>query len=203
MGMDHRAACYDRLVMGAVAEHLSYEQYLAFSESAEGFWEYHDGVAVAMVAPSTEHARIVSELVRALGRTLEPPCMSLASGLKVRVEATNRTLLPDVTVVCSELEPSATDPQAIINPLVVFEVLSPSTEAHDQGPKFHQYRRLPSLREYVVVAQDRRFASVSRRAGDLWAFEDIERGGVLRLEGVGIELSLDDIYRDPLGVIVP
>lgn len=189
--------------MGAVAEHLSYEQYLAFSESAEGLWEFHDGAAVAMVAPSTEHARIVSRLVALLGRTIEPPCVALASGLKVRVEATNRTLLPDVTVVCGGLERSAVDPHAIINPTVVIEVLSPSTEAFDQGPKFHQYRRIATLREYVVLAQDRRFASISRRAGDLWSFEDLEAGATLQLEGVDLQLPLDDIYRDALGPIVP
>ncbi|MCA9709634.1 MAG: Uma2 family endonuclease [Myxococcales bacterium] len=188
--------------MGAVAESLTYEQYLAFSESTEGLWEYHDGVVVAMVAPSSEHARIIGQLIRLIGRSGRQSCVAVPSGLKVRVEATNRTLLPDVTVICGELSRSSTDPQAIVNPVVVIEVLSPSTEAYDQGPKFHQYRRVPSLREYVVVAQDRRFASISRRTGDLWAFEDVEADGTLTLEGAGLQLPLHEIYHDGLGVIV-
>ncbi|MEM9462269.1 MAG: Uma2 family endonuclease [Myxococcota bacterium] len=189
--------------MGAVAEILSYEEYLALSESAEWLWEYHDGVAVAMTAPSPEHARLISRLVQRLSPSDGRACVALPPGLKVRIEATNRTLLPDVTVVCGSLEHSKVDPNAIVNPITVVEVLSPSTEAFDQGPKFHQYRRIPSLREYVVVAQDRRFVSVYRRAGDLWAFEDIEAGGVLKLEGAQAEVPLDDIYRDAFGVIVP
>jgi Uma2 family endonuclease len=188
--------------MGAVAEHLSYAEYLALAASTEAHWEYHDGRAVAMVAPSPEHARIIGQLVLLLGRPGKPTCAALPSGLKVRIEATNRTLIPDVTVVCGALLRSEVDPQAITNPVVVFEVLSPSTEAYDQGPKLHQYRRIPSLREYVVVAQDRRFASVCRRVGDLWAFEDVGAGGVLKLEGLSLQLPLDDLYCDGLGVIV-
>jgi Uma2 family endonuclease len=186
----------------AAAQSLTYEQYLALSAAHEGLLEFHDGAVVAMVAPSPEHARLVAQLVRLLQPRGDRACAALPAGLKVRVEATNRTLLPDVTVVCGSLERSSTDAQAIINPVVVFEVLSPSTEDYDLGPKFHQYRRLPTLREYVVVAQDRRFVSVSRRAGDLWAFEDIGPGGVLRLASIDLELAMDALYRDPLGSIV-
>ncbi|MCX4245317.1 Uma2 family endonuclease [Paraliomyxa miuraensis] len=188
---------------GDAAHDLSYEQYLALAESAEDWLEYHDGIIVAMVAPSPEHARIVAQLVRLLSPREARPCAALPAGLKVRVEATNRTLLPDVTVVCGSLERSVVDPQAITNPVVVFEVLSPSTEDYDLGPKFHQYRRLASLREYVVIAQERRFASISRRAGDLWAFEDVGPGDELRLPSLELQLPLDALYRDALGEIVP
>ena len=191
------------VAMGAGAEQLSYSQYLALAESTDDVLEYHDGVVVAMVAPSPAHARIVGQILRVLDRHNTSDCGALPPGLKVRIEATNRTLVPDVTVVCGKLEYSALDKHAITNPTAVFEVLSPSTEAYDQGPKLHQYRRLASLREYVVVAQDRRFASICRRVGDLWAFEDVEAGGVLKLESLGLELALDDLYRDTFGVIVP
>ncbi|MFO7563882.1 MAG: Uma2 family endonuclease [Enhygromyxa sp.] len=189
--------------MGAVAEQLTYAQYLALAASSDETLEYHDGVVVAMEAPTPAHARIVGQLLRVLARSNKSDCGALPPGLKVRIEATNRTLVPDVTVVCGELEYSVLDQHAITNPTVVFEVLSPSTEAYDQGPKLYQYRRLASLREYVVVAQDRRFASVCRRVGDLWAFEDIEAGGVLKLEGLELELALDDLYSDTFGVVVP
>lgn len=188
--------------MASVAETLSYEEYLALTDRDEGRWEFHDGVIVAMVAPSPEHARIVGQLVRLLGRPGKTPCAALPSGLKVRIESTNRTLIPDVTVVCGAIERSEVDEHAVTNPTTIVEVLSPSTEAYDQGPKLHQYRRIPSLREYVVIAQDRRFASICRRVGDLWAFEDVEAGGTVRLEGLAIELPLDEVYRDGLGVIV-
>lgn len=182
---------------------LSYAQYLELAASSEDLLEYHDGVVLAMTAPSPEHARLVAQLVRRLEPGQGRPCAALPAGLKVRIEATNRTLLPDVTVVCGSLERSPVDVHAITNPVVVFEVLSPSTESYDLGAKFHQYRRLPTLREYVVLAQDRRFASVARRAGDLWAFEDLGPGSLLQLPSIGLELPLDVLYRDALGDIAP
>lgn len=180
---------------------FSYPQYLALVESADGPLEYHDGEVVAMAAPSPEHARIVAQLVRLVHPGEGRPCAALPAGLKVRVEATNRTLMPDVTVVCGALERSPIDPHAITNPVVLFEVLSPSTEGNDLGAKFHQYRRLPTLQEYIVVAQHRRFAWVSRRAGDLWAFEDVGPGARLQLPSIDLQLPLDAIYRDALGII--
>ena len=182
---------------------LTYAQYLELAASSEGLLEFHDGIVVAMTAPSPEHARLVAQLVRLVQPGEARPCAALPAGLKVRIEATNRTLLPDVTVVCGELVRSAFDPQAITNPVVVLEVLSPSTETYDLGAKFHQYRRLPTLREYVVLAQDRRFASVARRAGDLWAFEDLGPGSLLQLTSIELELPLDAVYRDALGDIAP
>src|SRR5690606_4111038 len=118
--------------MGTVAERLTYEQYLVLAESSEDMFEFHDGRVVAMVAPSPEHARIVGRLVELLRRPSKPGCGALPTGLKVRVEATNRTLIPDVTVACAPLEYSKVDPQALCNPVVICEVLSPSTEDYDQ-----------------------------------------------------------------------
>lgn len=113
---------------------------------------------------------------------------------------TRRTLVPDLLVVCGELEPSTLDPNAIVNAVAVVEVLSPSTEDYDLGAKLHHYRRLPTLKEYVTVAQDRRWISTARRgAGDLWAFDDVFEG---RFAVAGIEVAVDDAYRDEPGVIV-
>ncbi len=189
--------------MGEPARQISYQEYLALCASEAEMFEYHDGVAVAMVAPSPGHARIAGRLVEALRAHLGArPCTALPAGLKVRVEATNRTLLPDVTVVCGPLHRSTVDPQAITNPLVVLEVLSPGTEDYDQGPKFHHYRRIPSLREYVIVAQDRRFVSVARRTGDIsWAFDDLDGDGVLALDSIELSIDVASLYRDALGPI--
>lgn len=185
-----------------MARRLTYAQYLDAAASAETPLEYHDGLVVTMAAPSPEHARIVAQLVRLIQPGAARPCVALPTGLKVRVEATNRTLLPDVTVVCGGLERSPADPHAITNPTIVLEVGSPSTGEHDLGSKFHHYRRLPSLREYVVLSQHRRSAQVSRRAGDLWAFEDVGPADALRLVSLELQLPLDALYRDALGDIL-
>lgn len=188
--------------MHAIADQLTYADYLALAESSDELLEYHDGVVVAMVAPSAAHARIVGQLTRLLDRPGTPSCAAIPAGLKIHVEATNRTLIPDVTVVCGPIEYSTVDAQAVVNPVVVCEVLSPSTENYDQGAKLHQYRRLSSLREYVVVAQDRRFVSICRRVGDLWSFDDVEASGAVKLESLGLEFELGRLYTDGIGVIV-
>jgi Uma2 family endonuclease len=185
--------------MGEPARRTSYDEYLALFEDDARF-EYHDGVAVAMVPPSADHARLAGRLIELLRARLDGACTALPAGLRVRVEATNRTLLPDMTVVCGALERSKIDPQGITNPRAIVEVLSPSTADYDLGPKFHHYRRIAILEEYVTVAQDRRFVSIARRVGDLWSFEDVGSGGTLKLHG--IELRVDELYRDALGVIV-
>lgn len=153
---------------------------------------------VTMVAPSIEHGRIVGQLVHLLRVHNESACVVPGA---VKVWAENETLIPDVTVICGEAQRSAIDKHAIVNPVIVFEVRS--TASQHRGTKLHLYRRIPSLREYVLVAQDRRFISVCRRVGDLWAFVDVEAGGVLKLEALGVELPVDAIYSDPSGEIVP
>src|SRR5262245_36830298 len=97
------------------AHGLTHAQYLDVAASSDDLLEYHDGLVVAMAAPSPEHARIVAQLVRLLQPGTARPCVALPPGLKVRVEATNRTLLPDVTVVCGGLERSLADSHAITN----------------------------------------------------------------------------------------
>jgi Uma2 family endonuclease len=189
--------------MSEAARTVSYEEYLRIADSEEGFVEYQDGLVVVMSATTVAHTRIVSQLIELVrGRLRGGACTALTTGLKIRVEATNRTLVPDVTIVCGPLERSTKDAQAIVNPTILFEVLSPTTEDYDQGPKFHHYRRLTSLREYVVVAQDRRWVRIARRAGDLWAFDDVEPLRDVRLESLEVTLTFDEIYGDALGVIV-
>jgi len=200
-----RRSCYAGAAMHAISNGLSYEQYLALAESSNELLEYHDGVAVAMVAPSLTHARILGRLNAELVvwlRARASTCLVYNAGLKIRVESTNRTLLPDLTVVCGPTERSEVDPQAVSNPRVVLEVLSPGTEDYDLGRKAQQYRRIASLREYVMVAQDRRFASIYRRAGDLWVLQDVEADGLLKLESLEFELPLAAFYSDANGVIV-
>lgn len=183
---------------------VSYEEYLALAAGSEEPLEYHDGLVVAMGAPTPAHARLCGRLVSLLSARLAGgPCGALPAGLKVRVEATNRTLLPDVTVVCGDLERSPRDPDAIVSPRVVIEVLSPSTEDYDLGSKFHHYRRIAGLEEIGFVAQDRRHVRVARRAGDLWAFDDVEGAGSLSLRSVGVELALVELYEDAFGIIAP
>ena len=105
--------------------------------------------------------------------------------------------MPDVTVVCGSVERAADESEGVTNQIVVVEVLSPTTTDYDRGTKFRHYRWLPSLREYVIVAQDEPLVDVWRRDAG-WALEESTAGGRVRLLSLDVELAVDDVYRDPL-----
>ncbi|MCB9652161.1 MAG: Uma2 family endonuclease, partial [Deltaproteobacteria bacterium] len=101
----------------------------------------------------------------------------------------------DVAVGCGRLEFGPRDRDALTNPISLVEVLSPSTESYDRGAKFAHYRRIPSLRDYVLVAQDERRVEVFHRTSDgTWAISDPVTAGTVALPGLGIELSVDEVY---------
>ncbi len=178
---------------------LSYDDYLALERGSDQKHEYLDGVARAMAGGTIEHARLTSRFDRLLGAALEGRrCATFSADAKIRVDASNRTTYADVTVVCGTLERSSVDPEAIANPGVIVAVLSPSTEAYDRGEKFRHYRRLPSLREYVLVSQEQALVEVWRREGDAWRPIDHGPGDVVRLDSIDVDIAIDDLYANPL-----
>ena len=152
-----------------------------------------------MAGGTPEHARLSSRVIRALGGALEGrPCEVFTSDLRVHVAATGRTTYPDVTVVCHERRTAEADPDAITNPTLLGEVLSPTTEAGDRGEKFAHYRRIESLVEYVLVAQDEARIEVYRRQGDFWALREYGTDERAELASLGVSLDVSSIYADPL-----
>jgi Uma2 family endonuclease len=140
---------------------------------------------------------VMAELVVALrGR----PCRAYGSDLRVRVDATDLSTYPDITVVCGSLETSVIDRHAATNPIVIVEVLSESTEAYDRGEKFAHYRRIPSLREYVLVSQHKpRIESYFKNEQGIWMLSEAGAGEKLALAAFeGVSLDVDLIYRNPL-----
>ena len=97
--------------------------------------------------------------------------------MRVLVSQTGLYTYPDVTVVCGEALFQEDDPSTLLNPTVIMEVLSPTTESYDRGKKFGHYRRLASLREYVLVAQDEVFVERYLRQGDIWVLTDLRQHG--------------------------
>src|SRR5690606_11326444 len=120
---------------------ISYADYLAMERESGLKHEYLDGVVRAMAGGSVEHSRLASRFVRLLDAALrDRPCEAFSSDGKIRIDASNRSTYPDLSVVCGR-ERSEQDPEAIANPVVIVEVLSESTEAYDRGEKFRHYRR--------------------------------------------------------------
>jgi Uma2 family endonuclease len=186
------------------ARHVTYAEYLAIDAASELRHEYVAGVVVAMAGGTLEHVRIIGRMQYLLNVALTgKPCAVLASDARVHVRAADRAAYPDILVVCGEIQKDPEDPHAIVNPTVLIEVLSDSTAAIDREEKNHDYRRLTSLREYVLVSQRERSIEVYRRSGPRrWVLEELISGERLQLMSLEVELSVDEIYRDALGTIL-
>ncbi len=181
------------------AARLSYPEYLARERQAEHKHDFIDGLVVAMAGGSPEHARIAGSLARLLGNAIQGrPCAVFSSDLRVRIVETNRSTYPDLTIVCERKQVAPDDPEAVVNPTVLVEVLSDSTEADDRGEKFAHYRRLPSLREYVLVAQKTRRVEVYRRDEERWVLTEHAPGSTFELTSIGASIAVDDVYVNPL-----
>lgn len=176
---------------------MIYEEYLAFERASETKHEYVNGEVFAIAGGTREHARLAGALIAALGRGLDgKPRATFTSDVRVRIEATSRSTYPDVTVVCGKVESSRIDEDAITNPTVLVEVLSPSTEKDDRTDKWAHYRRLPSLREFVLVASEEHRVEVYRREERGWHYLELTTGA-LELSSLGISIDIDALYRDP------
>lgn len=180
----------------------TYEEYLALEDASEEKHEFVDGEIRAMSEWTIEHGRLAANLVRELGNALAGKrCAVFSSDVRIRNTFARRTTYPDLSVVCGKREVAPDDRHALTNPVVIVEVLSDSTEGYDRGDKWVDYRRLPSLREYVLVSQkDRRIDVFRRKEDGHWDFFDVGPGGILELTSVGASVSVDAIYADPLAV---
>ncbi len=171
-------------------------EYLALERSSPERHQLVDGEIFAMAGASFEHNTIVGNLVGELRNALrDRPCRVTPSDLRIHVPATGLYTYPDVTVVCGDplFEDGARG--TLLNPTVLVEVLSESTEGYDRGKKFRYYRSIASFREYVLVAQD--VVSVERytRGDDgVWSLHESGAGGRLVLASIGCEIAVDEIY---------
>jgi len=181
--------------MAEAALRATYAEYLELEARSEQRYEFVDGAVYAMAGGTPEHARLMAAVTIALGNALaDKRCEVYSSELKIRIEATNRTTYADVVVVCGPASYSSIDRNAITNPTVIVEVLSPSTEASDRGEKWRHYQHIASLREYVLVSQDSPYVEVFRRNGDEWVLRTVTAGQILELASQGAQIPVDAIY---------
>jgi Uma2 family endonuclease len=179
---------------------MSYAEYVAAEAKGDQRHEFLSGEVFAMAGGTPEHGALAAAMIRELGIALRgKPCRVYSSDVRVRVEATGFTSYPDASVVCGRLETDGVDRDAMVNPVLVVEVLSESTEAYDRGAKAAHYRRVASLREYVLLAQDEARVEVYRR-NEQGRFELIEArlGEQFELASVGVTLDVRAIYENPL-----
>jgi Uma2 family endonuclease len=176
---------------------LTPEQYLEIERHAEYKSEYVNGEMFAMAGAQRAHNQLVASLVRELGQRFRGrPCDVYPSDMRVYVKSTGLYAYPDVTAVCGEQLFADGQTDTLLNPGLIAEVLSPSTEAYDRGRKFEQYRSIESLREYLLVASDRMHADLySRQPDGRWLLTSANGPeDFLTLESVGAQLLLSDLY---------
>ena len=183
-------------MIAAAKLYVTREEYLARERLAESKSEYYDGEIFAMAGSSPEHSLISMNIGRELSHQLfEKPCRVYNSDLKVR--ATEATYAyPDVTVVCGEPEFEDTEADVLVNPTVIVEVISPTTEGWDRGGKFERYRARESLQEYLLVAQDRaHLERYYRQPRGEWLLSVVDSpDGTLSLPSIGCQLELARVY---------
>jgi Uma2 family endonuclease len=182
---------------------LTPQEYLARERLAESRSEFYRGEMFAMAGASWEHTLIKDNLAgEARNQLKDGPCRVLTSDLRVKVSATGLYTYPDVVVVCDEPQFEDNMFDTLLNPRVVVEVLSDSTEKYDRGTKFAHYRQMPSVQEYVMVAQDcPRVERYVRQDDGTWVltvFSDLEQ--TFAFGAVHVQVALADIYR---GVTFP
>ena len=181
----------------AAQTYLSPDEYIAAERKATLKSEYLSGEIVAMSWASNAHNLITINVATGLYNQLaERGCRVYASDMRAGIGAGVSYFYPDVAVVCDEprFEDNALD--TLINPIVVIEVLSPSTEAYDRGEKSGRYRQLKSLQEYILISQNQVHVEHYLRQGKQWVLSEFSTlENVLPLTSIEAELSLNQIYR--------
>jgi Uma2 family endonuclease len=163
--------------------------------------EFLDGQVWAMSGGTPDHARVTTNIASALSAALrDRRCAVYSPDLRVRSQSTGLGTYADVTVIGGAIELDPEDPKGhtALNPRVVVEVLSPSTEDYDRGAKLDHYRTIPSLEEILLVAHDRHEVDILRRGPErAWSHETVS-DGVVRSVALDVDLPLAEIFRDPL-----
>jgi Uma2 family endonuclease len=186
------------------APRLSEAEYLQIERRAEFKSEFFDGEMFAMAGGSRAHSLIAANLVRELGNRLKGrPCVVFNSDLRVKVEATGLFTYPDVSAVCGPQRFLEED--TLLNPSLLAEVLSESTEAYDRGLKFGHYRQIPSLREYLLISQSEpRLEQFVRQDSGHWVLRDaVGLEAELELPSLNITLALAEVFANVQWIPAP
>ncbi len=188
-------------MVGPARARFSYEDYLELEESSPVKHEFLDGVVYAMSGGTPDHAAVAAAVIGLLTGSLRGrSCRVFTADLRIRVVETGLGTYPDASVVCGrlELDPDDEKRHTVVNPTLLVEVLSPSTEDYDRGDKLAHYKRIPSLREVMLVAHDDRRVDLWRRTERGWTQLVFREGQAVELESLGCALSVEAIYFDPL-----
>lgn len=182
---------------GRPLHRYTFAEYVALERDSSTKHEFLDGEIYAMAGGSEDHSALAAEVLRVLGNAaVGRPCRVHTSDLRIYVESPGLATFPDGSVICGELLQHPPSPEATaLNPSVLLEVTSDSSEAYDVGTKLECYRSIPTLREYVVVSHRERRITVHHRDGEgKWQSTVAISGGRVALPSLDAALVVDDIY---------
>lgn len=184
------------MAQAAVVMPVTYDDYLAALEASPVKLEFHAGEIFAMTGGSIVHARLGFNISVALSKSVAgKPCRVFNSELRIAVAGD--ACYPDATVICGPVQTDWRDRNAVTNPTVIVEVLSPSTEQYDRGAKFELYRRIATLRDYLLVSQDHnQIEHFARNEDGSWLYRACVDGDTVRLSGCVAELTVSEVFAD-------
>ena len=178
-------------------QHWTPAEYLAFERNQPEKHEFDNGLIVQQAGSSRNHAVISANLVSSLHAQLRSrPCTVYGSDMRVVIPQARRYVYPDISVACEDVSFEDAQEDTLTNPVVIIEILSPSTERYDRGKKFQAYQTLDSFQEYLLVAQDTvMIEHFVRRSDALWTFEVVtEPTATITLTSIQCTLHLEDVY---------
>ncbi len=181
-------------------DNITVTEYFEIEQKVDQKYEYHNGQIFALAGGSLNHGWICGNIFFELESKLKAKnknCRTANSEIKLFIESENTYLYPDAMVICGKAEIPTEHKNAISNPTIIIEVLSPSTESYDRSKKFALYRRIPSLKEYILIDQYQAQIDLFKKVGDLWQISFIT--GLekkITLTSLDIEISLKDIYNN-------
>lgn len=179
---------------------LTEEQYLEIERQAFEKSEFHDGQMFAVSGGTPNHALLSAAVCALLHGRLPPECRVFSSDLRVKAEAVGLYTYPDCTVICGNPQLYGSRKDVALNPVLIAEVLSPSTEDYDRGKKFEWYRTIKTFREYLIVHQDRRHVEhYSKQDDGSWVLrEHLVVDAAVSIPRLGVEIRLADLYAQAL-----
>lgn len=184
------------MTRNAVSQPLSIfteEEYLAFERTSNVRHEYLAGQLYAMAGATREHNLITGNVAGELRAQLKgKPCETYSSDMRVRIPRSGQYTYPDIVVVCGGPQFCDGYADTLLNPVLIVEVLSPSTEAYDRGEKFRDYRSIESFSEYVLISQSKQSADHFTKINNIWTIQEVEQE--IKLVTVPCLLTFSEIY---------
>ncbi len=176
---------------------ISPEDYLEIERQAEYKSEYYNGEMFAFAGAGFNHNIIAVNITTFLNNQLRSKsCIVFNSDMRLFVEAFNLYTYPDVMIVCGKVNFLDDNKDNVLNPLMIIEILSKSTESYDRGKKFEFYRSIPSLKEYVLVSSDRPLVEIfTKNEKNLWVLSDEKNlENLVKISSIGLDVPLKEIY---------